>query len=222
MINEIFKNSFLYEYFETFFKTKKRFPQSIIFEGQDILYGYFFALELARILNCENNSDDFNCNCTNCKWIKEGKHPCVISVTPLDFKEDSSNTVISVKQIEKITSLIRETSDYHRFFIFSNAASEPTSEKKQEKYFNAGYRIDLKNRQFLPLNSGILQVQAANALLKSTEEAPDKVSFIFLTDTRENILPTIVSRSLVFKIPFCYEKPESDLYEFFENYPNSA
>lgn len=225
MINTVFKDKykFVSEYFETFFKSQKRFPQSIILEGSDILAQYFFALEIARICNCEKDGDE-NCVCTNCKWIKEDKHPSVINVTPLDFKEDSSRTVISVKQIEKITSIINETSDYHRFFIFSNAKNMPLSKKQQEalqKYGFAGFQI--KEDWFpYPINRKILQEEASNALLKSTEEAPDKVTFIFLTNTKDDIIQTIISRSLIFKMPSGYEKSTYDCSEFFKNYPNSS
>jgi len=224
MINRFFKEkySFLSSYFENYIKLNKRFPQSIVLEGQDTLGAYFFALELARILNCENKNDE-NCTCTNCKWIKEGKHPSIINVTPVDFKEDSSKTVISVKQIEKITSIINETSDYHRFFIFSDAKIAPYNKVQKERineFQFTGYEIPNEDWYPYPLNRKILQEEASNALLKSVEEAPDKVTFIFLSDTKENIIQTITSRSLVFKVPSLPKNINVDVSEFFEDYPN--
>lgn len=223
MINPIFKKyDFLYNYFETWFQSKKRFPQSLVFEGLDTLSQYFFTLELARIINCEKDKSP-DCNCTNCKWIKENKHPSIVNVTPLDFKEDNTKTVISVKQIEKITSIINESSDYHRFFIFSNAKNLPLSPiqaNEIKNYNNAGFSIDKENWYPYPLNRKILQEEASNALLKSTEEAPNGVTFVFLTDTKEDIIQTIVSRSLVFKLASKREKNNIDLFEFLEDYPN--
>ncbi len=221
MINPIF-DSFLKEYFETFFKTGKRFPQSIIFEGSDTLYSYFFSLELSRILNCSLNQDK-DCSCTNCKWIKEGNHPSVISVTPLDFKEDSTKTVISVKQIEKITSIINISSDYHRFFIFSDVKSSSLSEKEKnnlKKFNHEGFLIPKENWYPYPLNKKIMQDEASNALLKSVEEAPDKVTFVFLCNSKEDIISTIVSRSNVFQVPVQYEKSSIDIVEFLSGYPD--
>lgn len=223
MINPIFKKyDFLYNYFETWFQSKKRFPQSLVFEGLDTLSQYFFTLELARIINCEKDKSP-DCNCTNCRWIKENKHPSIVNVTPLDFKEDNTKTVISVKQIEKITSIINESSDYHRFFIFSNAKNLPLSPiqaNEIKNYNNAGFSIDKENWYPYPLNRKILQEEASNALLKSTEEAPNGVTFVFLTDTKEDIIQTIVSRSLVFKLASKREKNNIDLSEFLEDYPN--
>lgn len=223
MINPIFKKyDFLYNYFETWFQSKKRFPQSLVFEGLDTLSQYFFTLELARIINCEKDKSP-DCNCTNCRWIKENKHPSIVNVTPLDFKEDNTKTVISVKQIEKITSIINESSDYHRFFIFSNAKNLPLSPiqaNEIKNYSNAGFSLDKENWYPYPLNRKILQEEASNALLKSTEEAPNGVTFVFLTDTKEDIIQTIVSRSLVFKLASKREKNNIDLSEFLEDYPN--
>ena len=222
MINQIFKNTFVYNYFSILLNSNKRFPQSIVFEGFDTIMQYFFSLELARILNCAGDKTP-GCSCTNCNWIRENRHPAVVNVTPVDFKEDGTKTVISVKQIEKVTSLILEASDYHRFFIFSNAKTSKIQENEQKqlsKYLNAGFKINKEDWLPAPINKKILQEEASNALLKSTEEAPNKVTFIFLANSREDIISTIVSRSLVFKTPVSIEKSQINVSSFFKNYPD--
>lgn len=222
MINQIFKNTFVYNYFSILLNSNKRFPQSIVFEGFDTIMQYFFSLELARILNCTGDKTP-SCSCTNCNWIRENRHPAVVNVTPVDFKEDGTKTVISVKQIEKVTSLILETSDYHRFFIFSNAKTSKIQENEQKqlsKYLNAGFKINKEDWLPAPINKKILQEEASNALLKSTEEAPNKVTFVFLANSREDIISTIVSRSLVFKTPVSIEKSQINISSFFKNYPD--
>lgn len=222
MINQIFKNTFVYNYFSILLNSDKRFPQSIIFEGFDTIMQYFFSLELARILNCTGDKTP-SCSCTNCNWIRENRHPAVVNVTPVDFKEDGTKTVISVKQIEKVTSLILEASDYHRFFIFSNAKTSKIQENEQKqlsKYLNAGFKINKEDWLPAPINKKILQEEASNALLKSTEEAPNKVTFVFLANSREDIISTIVSRSLVFKTPVSIEKSQINISSFFKNYPD--
>ena len=44
----------------------------------------------------------------------------------------------------------------------------------------------------------LLQLEAANALLKSLEEPKDKVHFILVTDVPSQVLPTILSRSSIY------------------------
>lgn len=223
MINEIFnKYDFIKNYFETYFKSQKRFPQSIILESSDTFSSYFFAIELARILNCKEDGAP-DCTCLNCKWIKENAHPDIISVTPINFKDDDSKTVISEKQAGNVASIINQTSDNHRFFIFSNAKIEEydeITENKFKAFLNAGYSLKEENWQPTPLNKKVFQDKSSNALLKSVEEAPDKVTFIFLTDTKDNIISTIVSRSLVFKMNLKPKQKNIDVSSFFEGYPD--
>ena len=65
-----------------------------------------------------------------------------------------------------------------------------------------------------------MQEEASNALLKSTEEAPNKVTFVFLCNNREDIISTIVSRSLLFKTPVENSKSSIDASQFLKDYPN--
>ncbi len=62
-------------------------------------------------------------------------------------------------------------------------------------------RLSVKqyNNQFIIIRPAeLLQLEAANALLKSLEEPGDKVHFILITDTPSRILPTILSRASLF------------------------
>ena len=102
MIAEILKKKFPFvsNYFETMIKDNiDKFPQSIVFEGLDTISQYMFSMELARILNCIEDSTNPDCNCINCSWIREVKHPSVNIVSPINFKDDASKTVISINQI---------------------------------------------------------------------------------------------------------------------------
>ena len=75
MFNEYLKqtNSKTVEYFETllksFYEGKKNIPNSIILWGSDVLAQYFFALDLARNLNCKKDKS-IDCDCLNCNWIR--------------------------------------------------------------------------------------------------------------------------------------------------------
>jgi len=207
LFNSVFENSFpfAYEYFNTLlecvFEKKRKFPQAIIFEGSDTVKQYLFALELARILNC-NNEKKQNCACINCNWIKDFSHPSIVNVSQIHFKPDNddSKTVISVKQAREIENVLKLSSDYHRFFIFFSSSNMDTLEEDEKKLFSdLGYKNDLQY-SIEPLEYKTFQNATLNILLKSIEEPPENTTFVFLTRTRENILPTIVSRCQVFKL----------------------
>ncbi len=202
MINEFFKEKspFCYNYFSILFEqikeNKRDFPQAIIFEGIDTKLQYLFSLELARILNC--TSDE---NCTNCKWIKSFSHPAVNNVSQIHFKseDDTAKTVISVKQAREIESNLKITSDYHRFFIFFSSKEYEYDDFELSDFEKLGYSTQI-NFSIEPLEISTFNPATLNALLKSVEEPPKNTTFVFLTKSRENILPTITSRCLVFKL----------------------
>jgi len=232
LINPILREKFPFvsNYFETLIENDiDKFPQSIVFEGLDIIGQYIFSSELARILNCKENIQNPDCACINCSWIKDVKHPSVNIVSPINFKDDASKTVISINQAKKVTSSLRETSDYHRVFIFCDARVKQRNAFETamaEEYKDLGFNYPEENWTPMPLNSKVFKAEASNSLLKSIEEPPKRTTFIFLTQNREDLISTIVSRSNVFKLSG--QKPKNtlqstahtDIKSVLRNYPN--
>ncbi len=195
------KYPFLTNYFtEALSQTNRPLPQSILFYGNDLDAQYTFAKEIARLLNCKNDKSD-NCECLNCKWIREESHPAVMTVSRADSKpeDDDSKTVISIKQSALIKEKLISDSEFHRVFIFCD---------RDEEGKIAG------------LNQTNFQAETANSLLKIIEEPQPAVTFIFLTRYIDDLLPTIISRSQCFFVP----SKEGVNYEYasisgvFENY----
>ena len=114
------KYPFLTDYFTEVINSKKRpIPQAILFYGNDLESQYILSKEIARLLNCKENKED-DCNCLNCQWINADKHPAVMVFSKIDNKpdDDTSTTVISIKQSNKIKEILINTSEFHRVFIF--------------------------------------------------------------------------------------------------------
>ena len=65
-----------------------------------------------------------------------------------------------------------------------------------------------------------MNVQAQNALLKLFEEPPESSVFFILTDNRESLLPTVVSRGHI--ITLCPSKPEDIMKYLKELYPKKT
>ena len=195
------KYPFLTNYFTKALCTKTHpLPQSILFYGNDLNSQYILANEIARFLNCTENKED-NCECLNCKWIRENSHPAVMTVSRLDNKpeDDDSKTVISIKQASMIKERLVNDSEFHRVFIFCDRDDEGNI---------AGLN---------PLN---FQAETANSLLKIIEEPQERITFIFLTRYIEDLLPTIISRSQCFFVPSKEEVSYdySSIKGLFENY----
>lgn len=176
------KYPFLTNYFtQALTTTNRALPQSILFYGSDFEAQYTLANEIARLLNCKENKTD-DCECLNCKWIRENSHPAVLTISRLDNKpdDDDSKTVISIKQSQMIKESLMSASEFHRVYIFCD-------------------RDDEGNISGLnPLN---FQAETANSLLKIIEEPQPGVTFIFLTRYIDDVLSTIISRSQCFFVP---------------------
>lgn len=195
------KYPFLTGYFTEALNSKNRpFPQSLLFYGNDLEAQYMLAKEIARHLNCLKNKED-DCDCLNCKWIREDSHPAIMTVSRIDNKpeDDDSKTVISIKQSMLIKESLMNASEFHRVYIFCD---------RDEKEKIAG------------LNQTNFQAETANSLLKIIEEPQPGVTFIFLTRYIDDLLSTIISRSQCFFVP-SQAKTDYDytnIRNIFENY----
>ena len=105
--------------------TGKNIAHCILFYGSDIQAQYDLALEIARMLNCTGDHTP-DCQCLNCKWIRENNHPAVLTISKVDNKpsDDNSKTVISIDQARMIKNDLLVTSDYHRVLIFCDEDKE--------------------------------------------------------------------------------------------------
>ena len=115
----------LLEYFKNgIYDEDKNISHCLLFWGPDIQSQCELALDVARLLNCSKDGYD-DCDCLNCRWVREQTHPAVKIYTRLDFKEGSSDEDetkgkknINIGQAKSIISELSITSDYHRVYIF--------------------------------------------------------------------------------------------------------
>lgn len=180
----------LLSYFKSaIFDTDKTLGHCLLFWGPDILSQCELALEIARMLNCKESAN-INCDCLNCRWIREQTHPAVKIYTRLDFKESDEKSSaeessagkknINIAQAKSIISELIISSDYHRVYIFCDRDEEG----------------NLK-----PLNQLNFPEVTSNALLKTFEEPPSNTTFIFLTTDKSDVISTVVSRAQSFFVP---------------------
>lgn len=174
------KYPFLTKYF-TNGVNNNRIAHCILFYGSDIEAQYDLALEIARMLNCTGDHTP-NCQCLNCRWIRENKHPAVLTISKVDNKpsDDNSKTVISIDQARMIKNDLLVTSEYHRVLIFCDRD---------------------KDGNIAGLNQLNFQADSANALLKTFEEPPENTTFFFLTKDKSDMITTVVSRAQCFYVP---------------------
>lgn len=196
----------LLEYFKNgIYDEDKNISHCLLFWGPDIQSQCELALDVARLLNCSKDGYD-DCDCLNCRWVREQTHPAVKIYTRLDFKEGSSDEDetkgkknINIGQAKSIISELSITSDYHRVYIFCDRDEDGN---------------------LLPLNQINFPEATSNALLKTFEEPPKNTTFIFLTKDKSDIISTVVSRAQSFFVPSVVaENQDYNLVEdFISNY----
>ena len=229
-MNNVLDNK--YPYLSNFFETainENRLFHSVILYGSNNYIQYAMALELARQLNCLETGDlkgRENCECRNCRWIRENKHPAVMTISKIDNKsdKDTTKTVISVQQTEMVLDKIFGASDYHRVFIFCNADMKKPTEKEKEEYEEfktTGFiapQEDNGETIWYPssINRKCFGEASANSMLKSIEEPSTGITFIFLTNNPNDLISTIVSRSQSFYVP--YSRKSVYITDFFDKY----
>lgn len=207
--------------------------------GSDIMSQYYLAIQVAKVLNCQTKTDIEYCTCTNCSWINQNRHPAVITISPVDYtygNTDSKNsTVISVNQVRYLRSALSSSSQYHRVIIFTDAAEGKDYEKKAEilwkeyeniltpppKSDSSASESDRQGWMPLPINFETFNPAAPNALLKTLEEPASNITFFFLTQDKENILDTIVSRcqTVPVRAGIIQKADASVVGSIFENFP---
>ena len=161
-------------------KLRERLPHGILLSGMAGLGKSDLALNFAQSLLCEApvNSGVACGQCPACHWFAQGSHPDFRLLQPDSLSQDAAedekgkkpSKQISVDQVRGLADFVGMTS--HR----------------------GGYRVVL----VYPAES--MNINAANALLKSLEEPPAGLVFILVSHQPQQLLPTILSRCLKFPL----------------------
>lgn len=154
-----------------FFKNailKNKLANSYIFISRSRDDLFKFSLEIAKILNCKEN-------------VSEKKEPCNICINckwlnnnshphaliTIQAEKESKKEQIKIDSIRELLSSLQISSEYYKVIFFEES------------------------------NLNILSAESCNLLLKKVEETPPKILFIFGSSTKNDILPTILSRSQI-------------------------
>lgn len=178
-------------------------PSAVLIHGQSGIGKFQFAIELAKALLCEGDSQMRRpCNqCEACLWFTSGNHPDFIALVPETHRKHLPHGEFEVDgDLPKKTKQSQieadvEASDKKEKKNISIEETRSAIEGLSIGSHRGGYRVIL----LYPLE--LLRSDAANTLLKSLEEPPPNTVFILLADRLDRVLPTIRSRCRLIAAP---------------------
>ncbi len=178
----------------------ERFPQAMILAGPKGAGKYTLALMLARAVNCLNRSEsdglpDFCGVCANCQRIGEAGQ----------LEDRVAEAVAARDEMRDVDK--RET----RIFVQTHPDVVVVPPDPPQLLIKLGqvrqvihaayFRPPVEARRAITIfTSSAFMKEAANSLLKLLEEPPAHTSLILLTENPQELLPTIRSRTIVYRL----------------------
>ena len=178
----------------------ERFPQAMILAGPKGAGKYTLALMLARAVNCLNRPEsdglpDFCGVCPNCERIGEAAN----------LEDRVAEAVAAREEMRDVDK--RET----RIFVQTHPDVVVVPPDPPQLLIKLGqvrqvihaayFRPPVEARRAITIfTSSAFMKEAANSLLKLLEEPPAHLSLILLTENPQELLPTIRSRAIVYRL----------------------
>ena len=165
---------------------KTALPHALLFRGREGIGKFDFVRKLAQSLACESPAaDGAACDaCRSCRWFAAGSHPDYREILPAALRAaDLQPAVADSDDSEQPAPGKRKPSQEIRV--------EEVRELQDFVNLTAHQRGS-KTIVFYPAET--LNVNAANALLKSLEEPPPSTRFMLVTHRPSYLPATIISR----------------------------
>jgi len=186
---------------------EERVSHAQLFSGPEGCGSMALALAYAKYISCENRSEDDSCGlCKSCVKYEKMIHPDLHFVFPV-IKGKKATDPVSDNYIEEWRDFVKKSPFFTinnwldsievgnaQGMIFASEASE-IIKKLSLKTFESDFKIMII---WLPEK---MHQATSNKLLKMIEEPPDKTLFLLVSEEPDKVIPTILSRCQLVKIP---------------------
>jgi DNA polymerase III subunit delta' len=201
---------------------EERVSHAQLFAGPEGCGSMALALAYARYVSCENRTDHDSCGtCKSCVKYEKMIHPDLHFVFPV-IKGKKATDPVSDNYIEEWREFVNKSPYFSlnswmdsievgnaQAMIFSSEAAE-IIKKLSLKTFESDFKIMII---WLPEK---MHQSTSNKLLKMIEEPPEKTLFLLVSEEPDKVIPTILSRCQLVKIPsFTSKDIEYYLHERF-------
>jgi DNA polymerase-3 subunit delta' len=185
-----------------------RVSHAQLFLGSEGSGNLALAIAYAQYVSCENKQENDSCGaCPSCIKFQKLVHPDLHFVYPVSTSKTVKKDPVSDDYIAQWRETIIENPyiNNNKWYeiidvenkqgIISKNESYEIIKKLNLKTFESEYKIMII---WLPEK---MNASAANKLLKLIEEPPAKTLFLMVSENSEQMLPTILSRTQLIKIP---------------------
>ena len=197
----------------------ERVPHALLLNGEEGCGHLQLALSFSSLLLCKSPTPLDACkNCSSCKMYEKYQHPDLhfsypIHLSKTEHSETSDDQRSSfLEALEKYKCLGKKTwyskmGNENKQGVIGVKESQAILAKISLKSFFGSAKILL---MWMP---ELMNIQAANKLLKLIEEPPENTYFIFVSNNQTKILPTISSRLQTINVPRLKDENISDFLE---------
>lgn len=185
-----------------------RISHGQLFIGPEGNGGLALALAYARYIFCTNKLGTDSCGvCSSCVKLNKIAHPDLHLVFPVNSGKEGGKDVLSDTYVQEwrqavIGNPYLELEDWCQYLglenkqpIINTAESSEVLRKLSLKSYEGSYKI------MLIWKPEKMNLASANKLLKLLEEPPEKTLFLLVTAAGDALLPTIISRLQLVKVP---------------------
>ncbi|MGB4576587.1 MAG: DNA polymerase III subunit delta', partial [Paludibacter sp.] len=187
--------------------TEQRIPHAQLLHGPEGVGKLALAIAYAQYICCENRGETDSCGvCPSCVKYKKLAHPDLHFVFPV-IKPTGKSSVVCDDFIADFRAMILEnhyfsvndwyariSGDAKQGMIYGNESQE-IIRKLNLKTYESEYKVMII---WLPEK---MNLTCANKLLKILEEPPEKTVFLLVSNTPDEIISTILSRTQHVNIP---------------------
>ena len=187
--------------------SEERVSHAQLFAGAEGCGSMALALAYARYISCENRSETDSCGiCKSCVKYEKLIHPDLHFVFPV-IKSKKFAEPVSDNYLADWREFVQKSPFFTlnnwldsievgnaQGLIFASEASE-IIKKLSLKTFESDFKIMIL---WMPEK---MHLSTANKLLKMIEEPPDNTLFLLVSEEPDKVIPTILSRCQLVKIP---------------------
>lgn len=186
-----------------------RIPHAQLYYGPEGSGKLALALAYAQFLNCKNRQPEDSCgSCPSCLQFQKLAHPDLHFIYPVA-------TTAEIKEKPKSLDFIQQWRNFLiscNYYINLNGWYEAIEIERKQGIINKddcneivrslGYKTYESEYKIMVIwMVEKLFHAAAPKILKILEEPPDKTIFFLITENIDQILPTIISRTQLVKVP---------------------